>query len=257
MLAMTAAALLMSLPAARAADPDPLLGGIGQLLDISRLLRGGDGFVLSPLTQSQFESLAGDVSAALDLRAADAGLPPGDGRWRVSLLADRTATDSAALWQGATGDRREHLWAGRLLVERGFGDRLGVGVAWSRLPSNDAQLWGAHANLLLAGNTADGPALALSASHNRLSGVEGLDARGNSAALTGSWALGPWRPYVGVGAVDGRVSASGDVAYHADTRLIRGFAGLQLASGPLQLGAELGSSDGRLYQTLRISYLFD
>lgn len=250
--------LALSAAPARAAGFDPVRAAADQLLGLSRLLQGGDGFILSPLSQGQFDSLAGDVSAAVAMPAADTGLPPGHGRWRVSLAGSRSATESPSLWQDATGDRREALYAPQVLVEVGIGERIGVGVSYAQIPGNGARLYGARGSLLAAGSASSGPAVALRASHHRLSGADGLEAHATALDAIGSWGAGAWRPFVGAGVLRGHVAAEGDdLRYQADLTLPRVFGGIEYSLGALRLGAELGSTDGRTTQALRLSYSFD
>ncbi len=245
-----------SIPAP-AADQSPLRVAVDQLLTLSQLLQGGDGFVISPLSQGQFESLAGDVAAAVAMPGADAGLPPAHGHWRVSLGGSRAATGSPQLWQDATGDRRTALYAPQVLVEVGIGGRAGLGASYGTLPGSDAALYGLRGSLLLAGSAEAGSALALRSSHTLLRGVDGLDARATTLDVLGSWGSGAWRPFAGVGLVHGRVAADGDVRYTADTTLPRAFAGLEYTLGALRLGAEIGTTEGRTTQALRLSLSFD
>lgn len=249
---------LLNAPVVHAADFDPLRVAAGQLLSLTRLLQGNDGFIIAPLEQGRFESLAGDVSAAVAMPAADAGLPPGHGRWRVSLGASRSATESPQLWQDSNGDRREALYAPQVLVEAGIGERIGVGVSYAQIPGNGARLYGVRGSLLAAGSAGSGPALALRASHHRLSGVDGLEAQATALDAVGSWGAGAWRPFVGAGVLRGHVAAEGgDLRYQADLTLPRVFGGIEYTLGALRLGAELGSTDGRTTQALRLSYSFD
>ncbi len=257
--ALISALCLLAAPFAANAADNPIGVGIGALQNIGRVLRGDLDFV--PASQGQFDTLAGDLGAATDLKSAGAALALGHGRFAVSLSGDRTATDDPDLWQAAAGDRRSALLAPRLGLAVGLGERLNVELAAMRLPGNDAHVLNAAASVSLLGDARTLPHLALRGSVGHLGGVDDVRVRTAGLELIAArhlWVLptGLLSGYAGAGAVLTRARYSGDTPFRSNQTLDKWFVGVEAGSARLRAGLEAGLIDGRDYQSLRFSYLF-
>lgn len=250
-----ATALLSCLPLAVpiAAHANPLSAAVGQLRLVIGLLDGSVRTRFRPEFPEQFEVLAADLAAASAPRFLD-GLPA-SGAWHISAQIDRSTTADPSLWELATGDPESDIKVPRLRVMYGLTEGVAAGIGYTQIPGRDERLWNAEVSARLYRDPGDREWI-VRVSHGRLRGIRDLDARASTveALVRADWR---WmQPYVGAGGVHSDARLAEDFDYRADQWLGKVFGGVGARWGPARFAVEIGSIDGRAYQSGSVGFEF-
>lgn len=187
--------------------------GLGAILSVvlfgaAPVARADDIDNLAGLTQSQFKSLASDLTGALAYKAMTPAEPLGVVGFDIGVGISLTETGSGSAWRIASGSGTDYLPVPRLMAHKGLPLGFDVGAFYTAVPDSNIKAWGAELKYaLLEGGTVM-PAVAVRGALSRMSGVDDLEVETESLEVVVSKGFLNLTPYGGIGQVWGSVTPS-------------------------------------------------
>jgi len=242
------AAILIFLGATREA------GAWGQIM-LENEAEGGT------VTQDQFQSVArelGLASASIPLAPAEPlGLLGIDAGFGVSVADLR---DEEEFWHAATENRNPCpvFILPQLLVRKGIPGGVDFGVSYTpKVLGNDLSVIGGEVKWSFIQGSMLTPAMAVRLDYHRVLEAEDFTLQTASGDISISKGFGPIIPYTGVGMVfifcdtDAPVIGSGVPLKPAELRELKGYAGMRLTLGFIQLNPEIDLARDFLIYSLK------
>ena len=156
---------------------------------------------LGALTQTKFQTLSEDLTAALSYKAVAPAEPLGVTGFDIGIEVTGTSLKSADIWKDVTGSSLSTLPLAKLHAHKGLPFGIDLGAVYSTAPGSNIKLMGGELRYaILEGNVAL-PAVAVRGAMTKLSGVDQLEFSSKSVELSVSKGFAMVTPYVGVGKV--------------------------------------------------------
>lgn len=230
--------------------------GLGAILSVvlfgaAPVARADDIDNLAGLTQSQFKSLASDLTGALAYKAMTPAEPLGVVGFDIGVGISLTETGSGSAWRIASGSGTDYLPVPRLMAHKGLPLGFDVGAFYTAVPDSNIKAWGAELKYaLLEGGTVM-PAVAVRGALSRMSGVDDLEVETESLEVVVSKGFLNLTPYGGIGQVWGSVTPSGASVTGLPLRkesptLTRVHAGIGFSVLLVNFTVEVESMGGRM-----------
>lgn len=219
-----------------------------------------DDVEITPATlQADFDSIAGDLVAAIDYKAVVPAEATGIAGFGVGLIVNYTPVDDEGAWSRATAGQADIKEIGLLGlgVTKGLPFGIDIGAFYSQVPSTDISLFGVEVRYaILEGGTAS-PALAVRGSYSKVSGIDSFDLESKAIDVSVSKGFAFVTPYLGVGQVYGEADPKNiGVLKKADVEETKLFAGLRLSMGLLEVTPELEKIGDNTMYNLRVGFSF-
>jgi len=169
----------------------------------------GDLSNFTTISQTEFLSLGKDIAAATSTKTLEPASPMGVSGFDISGSTALTQTQATSAWSKVTGSDTQHLPLIKLSATKGLPWGLDIGVFTAKLPTTNMTVNGFHAKYALINGNSVMPAVALRASHSRMSGVSHMDLNNTSYDVLISKGFIGFTPYAGVGTVRSKANAKG------------------------------------------------
>jgi hypothetical protein len=169
----------------------------------------GDLSNFNTLNQTEFSSLSKDIAAATSTKPIEPAASMGVAGFDISGSTAVTQTQASTAWSKVTGSDTKHLPQIKLSATKGLPGGIDIGVYTAKLSSTNITANGIHAKYALISGNAAMPAVALRASHSRMSGVSQMTLNNTSYDVLISKGFVGFTPYAGVGTVRSTVDAKG------------------------------------------------
>lgn len=184
--------------------------------------------IATPGDQADFNSVAQDVTAALDDRAFDVSSSNGPLGFDVGGFASVTKVHDSGAWQRLTGNDVSNITVGGLDINKGLIGGLGVGAFLAGVSGTSATLYGADLRYHVLEGSAITPTLTLRGTYTGAANAGDFDFHSYGANATLSQTFLLFTPYAGLGYVWGKLSANSYGLQDANVKRVKGFAGLRL-----------------------------
>ena len=207
--------------------------------------------------QSDFHSIAQDITAALDYKALGPAEAGGLTGFSVGAFGSYVPVKDKGAWQRSTGQKVNEIGMVGVNATKGLPFDVDISAFYSQVPSTDAKLFGGAVRwAVLPGGIAT-PAVALRASYTKMSGEN--DLRFNSKAVDVSISKGFafLTPYAGAGYVWGTVKTDPRFLLKTeDVNKAKFFVGLRASLGFIEITPEYERVGSNNAYNLRLSLGF-
>ena len=212
---------------------------------------------LNNLTQSTFETLSKDLTAALSYKAVAPAEPLGLTGFDVGIELTGTSLKSADVWEKATGSSLSTLPLAKLHAHKGLPFGIDVGAVYSTAPGSNITLMGGELRYaIMSGNVAL-PAVAVRAAMTKLSGVEQLEFNSQSVELSVSKGFLMLTPYAGVGQVWSTSTPQKDIPLVKEKNSVtKLFAGTNVNLGLINFAGEFDKTGNNNSYSLKVGLRF-
>lgn len=156
---------------------------------------------LGALTQTQFQTLSEDLTAALSYKAVAPAEPLGITGFDIGIEVTGTSLKSADIWQQATGSSLSTLPLAKVHAHKGLPFGIDLGAVYSTAPGSNIKLMGGELRYAIVEGNIALPAVAVRGAMTKLSGVDQLEFSSKSVELSVSKGFAMVTPYAGVGKV--------------------------------------------------------
>lgn len=210
-------------------------------------------FSITNPNQADFNTVAKDLTAALDYKPIEPVAAGGITGFSVSAFGSYAPVTDSGAWQRLTGEDVGGIGLVGLSATKGLPLGFDIGGFYAGVPGTDARAYGGQLRYAILRGSAVTPAIAVRGTYTKASGLQdfGYDSYGADITVSKGFVL--LTPYAGLGLVHSEVSAAPkDNLDDADRTQAKGFAGVRMSFGLFEATAEyerLGSSNvynGRL-----------
>jgi hypothetical protein len=248
--------LLMSFPHSYAQSPiNPIGGAVSGLGLIADILSGKTLAKYNPLDNETFGNLASDLIAI----GAQKNVPvlPEDiaGKIAITVGLDRSELAHYSTWRSATGIDEESLFAPSIGIHYGVLSKSYASFTFKQFRSDGAQLIGLSFHHDLS-TPASPMSVLLGGSRSQLLNGAPLHIQTTSADMTLLGKHGKFKPYVGLGIIQGKAEFDYIEKMQFSTTIHRVFGGFVYRINQVLVGVELGSVGKQRYQGISATYLF-
>lgn len=212
---------------------------------------------LNPNCQSDFRSIAEDITAGLNYKALGPAEATGITGIGVAAFASYTEVDDPDAWQRLTGEDVDAVGMAGLAVRKGLPLGFDVGAFYASVPGASAELYGAELRwAILEGGTAE-PALAVRATYTRSNGIDDFDFESKGVDVSLSKGLTFITPYVGYGYVWAEADPNNVAGLQKeDVDASRFFVGARIGLLIFDITPEYENIDGRSTYNLLLGLSF-
>ncbi len=210
------------------------LGAVIAMSALPVLASAGNNFnSLSLLTQSQFSTLAENLSAATSYKALAPAESLGAIGFDIGLSLSGTEINDEIFDLASQGGwDLSTLPVPRLHVQKGLPLNVDVGAFYTGVPNSDIKIWGGELKYAFVPGGIATPAVALRLGYSKMEGVDEIDLSNKSVELTISKGFAMLTPYAGVGRIYSDVEAVDATTLNTEEpELNRVYVGLNINLG--------------------------
>lgn len=229
---------------------------IGLLAVASVPAQAGDLDNIGALSQSGFQALSKDLTAALSYKPLQPADALGVSGFDLGVEMSATQLEHTAEWLAATGSDTDWLPMARLHVSKGLPWDVNIGGFYSQLPGSNIKLWGGELSYSPLPGGMLTPAVALRAAFTRLSGVDQLDFDSQSLEISVSKGFAMLTPYAGAGYVWGSSDPKVAGLVKESVNVGKVYAGLNLNLGTGDLMVEADKTGDNTSYSLKLGFRF-
>ena len=233
---------------------------VGLLSLSSSMVSAGNLDLVGSLSQSQFDDLSKDLTAAFSYKAGAPAESLGIVGFDVGIAVSTTKLDNTAAWTAAmsSGETLDTLVVPKLYVQKGLPFDIDVGGFYLSVPDSNIKAWGGELKYaVISGNVAL-PAVAVRGAVTSLTATDQLDLKTRSLDVSISKSILFITPYAGVGRVwsDSRPVSESAAAQDVSGSDTRSFVGVSIAPAFFNLALERDSVGGIASYNLKLGVAF-
>jgi hypothetical protein len=208
---------------------------------------------IGTLTQSEFASLAKDLTGAISYKGVSPAEPLGVTGFDIGVELTSTKMKHGDIWEKAGADSST-VYIPKVHVHKGLPYGIDIGASLAAVPGSDIKVGGAEIKYaLIEGGTAT-PAVSVRGAVTRLFGVDQLDADTRSLELTVSKGFLNMTPYGGVGKVWGKLTPNVANLSKESPNATKVFAGLNFSLGFGNLAAEVDKTGDNKSVSVKLGF---
>lgn len=208
---------------------------------------------IGTLTQSEFSSLARDLTGAISYKGVSPAEPLGVTGFDIGVELTSTKMQHGDVWEKAGADSST-VYIPKVHVHKGLPYGIDIGASFATVPGSDIKVGGAEIKYaLIEGGTAT-PALSVRGAVTRLFGVDQIDADTRSLELTVSKGFLNMTPYGGVGKVWGKLTPKVANLSKESPNATKVFAGLNFSLGFGNLAAEVDKTGDNKSVSVKLGF---
>lgn len=213
--------------------------------------------VVNPTCQSDFRSIARDITAALDYKALGPAESTGITGIGIGAIATYVSVDSEAAWQNVTGEDVSAIGMAGAVLRKGLPFGLDLGAFYAAVPGADVSVYGGEVRWAILGGGIAEPALAVRGAFTRTSGIDDFDFDAYSLDASISKGFAFLTPYAGFGYVWSEADPKGNGGLEKEEiDAEKFFVGLRFGLALLDITPEYENIDGRDVYNLLIGLSF-
>lgn len=208
-------------------------------------------------TQATFDTIAEDLVATIDYKAAGPAEATGVAGFGIGLVTTYVPVDEDD-WQQVTGsDDFKAIGLVGLQATKGLPFGIDIGAFYATAPGTNVDAIGGEIRYAFLKGSTVTPAVALRLAHVVVNGIDDFDLSSTSVDLQVSKGFALFTPYAGVGYVNG--SADPDPAFGLDEAEVKDakfYAGFRLSLGVFEITPQFTSVAGVNAYTARFGFSF-
>ncbi len=198
----------------------------------------GDFTAIGSLGQAEFRGLAEDLAAATSYKGVTPATPLGIIGFDVGLEVSGTDVKNTGAFNKAGAGSSSTLYVPKVHLHKGLFGNLDIGGFVGRVGDVNGTVAGAEVRWAAIDDTVSTPAVALRLSGTRTTGMGAVKADSVGFDVMVSKRLTIVTPYAGVGSVRSSVKATGTALSDESFNKTRGFAGVNVNLGVINLAVE-------------------
>ncbi len=216
---------------------------------------------IATLSQTQFEGLSKDLTAAFSYKAGAPAESLGIIGFDVGLAVTSTKLENTSAWTAAmsSGDTLDTLIVPKLYVQKGLPFDIDVGGYYFTVPDSNLDAWGGEVKYaIISGNLAL-PAVAVRGAFTSLTATDQLEVKSRSVDVSISKGILMLTPYAGVGRVWADSKPKGTAATllnEVEVSENRSFIGVSLNPLLFNLAFERDSVGGVVSYNMKLGLSF-
>ncbi|HEY0060839.1 MAG TPA: hypothetical protein VGC21_01890 [Telluria sp.] len=208
---------------------------------------------IGTLTQSEFSSLAKDLTGAISYKGVSPAEPLGVTGFDIGVELTSTKMKHGEIWEKAGADSST-VYIPKVHVHKGLPYGIDIGASLAAVPGSDIKVGGAEIKYaFIEGGTAT-PAVSVRGAVTRLFGVDQLDADTRSLELTVSKGFLNITPYGGVGKVWGKLTPNVGTLSKESPNATKVFAGVNFSLGFGNLAAEMDKTGDNKSVSVKLGF---
>lgn len=216
----------------------------------------GDFTSIGALTQGEFRRLAEDLGAATSYKGVTPATPLGLIGFDVGVEVSATDVKNTGVFNAAGAGSASTLYLPKVHLHKGLFGNLDIGGFVGALSDLGGTVAGAEVRWAFLGDTATTPAMAVRVSGSKTLDLGSVDVDTIAADLVVSKRLTIVTPYAGFGTVRTSAKASGTSLGEEKFNQGRGFAGVNVNFGILNLAFEAEKLGGNTTLSAKAGWRF-